>query len=54
MNNKIINSNEYIIITIYIDNIVNEIFKIAYLIIKVHIIKNLKINIFINMNIITL
>ena len=53
MNNKIVNINEYAMITIYIKKIINDKKKNAYLTIKIHVINNFKINIFINTNIIT-
>ena len=46
-----INIIKYIIITIYIRGIFNEQLKIIYLIIKIYIINNFKINIFINIDI---
>ena len=53
INNKILNLNKYIIITIYMNDIINDIFKIIFLIIKVYLVKDLKINILINIDIIT-
>lgn len=53
MNNKVIKSDEYTIIIIYITNLFNSVIRKIYLIIKIHIIKDLKINMFINTNIIT-
>ena len=52
VSNKIIQTNKYAIITIYIINTIFDIIRIASLIIKVYFINNLKINIFINTNII--
>ena len=47
VNNKIININNNITITIYMKNIIDNV-------IKIHVINNFKINIFININTITL
>ena len=53
INNKIIHINKYITISIYIQNTFDNLTKTIYFIIKVYIINNLKINIFIDINIIT-
>ena len=53
MNNKIVNINEYVIIMIYIKRIIDGRERSACLIMKVHVINNLKVNIFINTNIMT-
>ena len=53
VNNKIVNTDEYAMITIYIKEIVNGIKRSACLTIKVHVINNLKTNILIETNIIT-
>ena len=44
--------NKYIIITIYVIDIIFDVTRIASLIIKVYLVNNLKINILININII--
>ena len=53
INDKIVSINKYVIIKIYIKDIINNVIKIIYFIIKIHVINNFKINIIINMNIIT-
>ena len=53
MNNKIVNINEFVIITIYIKKIINDVKRSVYFTMKVHIINDFKTNIFIDMNIIT-
>ena len=53
VDNKIIHINEYIIISIYIRNTFNNLIKTIYFIIKIYIINNFKINILIDINIIT-
>ena len=53
VSNKIINIDEYIVVTIYVNNIVDDIARTACLIIKVHIIDNLKANILISTDTIT-
>ena len=52
MNNKIVNINEFIIITIYIKKVINDVKRSIYLTMKVYIINNFKTNIFIDTNII--
>ena len=51
INNKIINFDKYIFITIYVNELIKRIIKIVYLIIKFYIVNNFKINIFINIDI---
>ena len=53
VNNKIINIDEYIMITIYIKEIVNDMKRSTCLTIKIYIINDLKTNILIKTNIIT-
>ena len=50
VSNKIVQIDKYIIITIYIIDIIFDVTRITSLIIKVHLINNLKINIFIDIN----
>ena len=52
VNNKIVQTNKYILITIYIIDIIFDVIRIAFFIIKVHLVNNLKINILIDINII--
>ena len=52
--NKIIYLDEYTIVIIYINSIINGVSKTTYLIIEVYIIDNLKANILIKTDIITL
>ena len=54
INNKIIRINEYITISIYVRNTLDDLARTACFIIKIHIVNNLKINIFIDINIMTL
>ena len=54
IDNKIIRINEYTTILIYIRNILNNLTKTIYFIMKSYIINNLKINLLIDINIITL
>ena len=51
--NKIIYSNEYAIITIYVTGLVGGVTRTTYLTIEVYIVDNLKANILIGTNIIT-
>ena len=53
INNKIIYINEYMTISIYVRNILNDLIRTIYFIIKVYIINNFKVNIFIDIDIIT-
>ena len=53
MNNKIVNFDKYVFITIYVDELIKKIIKIICLIIKLYIVNNFKINIFIDIDIIT-
>ena len=53
INNKIIYINKYITMLIYVRNIFDNLIKKTCFIIKIHIVNNLKINIFIDINIIT-
>ena len=53
VNNKVINLDKYMIIIIYVIELINNVIKKTYLVIKVYIIKDLKINIFIDINIMT-
>ena len=50
VSNKIISISEYVIVIIYIKSLIDRIPKMAYLIIEVHIVNNLKANILINTN----
>ena len=52
VSNKIVQIDKYIIIIIYIIDTIFDITRIASLTIKVYLINNLKINIFIDINII--
>ena len=52
--NKIIHSNEYAIITIYVTSLVGGVTRTTYLTMEVYIVDNLKANILIGTNIITL
>ena len=45
--------NKYIMIIIYINDIINNAIKTTYFIIKIYFINNFKINIFFEINIIT-
>ena len=52
LENRIVKTNKYIILIIYIDKVLNNnTSKIVYFIIKIYLIKNLKINILIKNNI---
>ena len=53
MKNKIININKYVIIIIYVNDVINNIIRIIYFTMKMHFINDLKINIFFETNIIT-
>ena len=53
MKNKIINMNKYVIIIIYVNDVINNIIKTIYFTMKMHFINDLKINIFLKTNIIT-
>ena len=53
INNKIIRINEYVMISIYVRDTFNNLTKTIYFIIKIHIINDFKINIFIDINTIT-
>ena len=53
MGNKIIYSNEYAVIIIYVTSLVEGVTRTTYLIIEVYIIDNFKANILIGTNIIT-
>ena len=53
INNKIIRINKYATISIYVRNTLNDLIRTIYFIIKIHIMNDLKINIFIDINIIT-
>ena len=48
MSNKIVQTDEYIIITIYVIDIIFDVTRTASFIMKVHLVNNLKINIFID------
>ena len=50
--NKIVQTNKYIIIIIYVIDIISEIIRTASLIMKIYLVNNLKINILIDTNII--
>ena len=52
--NKIINVTKFIIINLYFSNTLNDNLVFAKIFIKMHLIKNLKINIFIETNILIL
>ena len=52
INNKIVNFDEYVFVTIYVDKLIKKIIKIVYLIMKFHIVNNFKTNIFIDIDII--
>ena len=54
LENRIVRTNKYIILIIYIDEVFNNIFKIVYFIIEIYLVKNLKVNIFINNDILVL
>ena len=54
VDNKIIRINEYVIMLIYVRNIFDDLIKTIYFIIKVYIINDFKINIFIDIDIMTL
>ena len=51
INNKIVNINEYIIITIYVRDTLNGQWRIVYLIMNIYIVNDLKTYIFIGINI---
>ena len=50
VSNKIVQTNKYIIIIIYIIDTIFDVTRIASLIIKVHLVDNLKVNILINID----
>ena len=50
VSNKIIQTNKYIIIIIYIIDTIFDVMRITSLIIKVHLVDNLKINILIDID----
>ena len=52
ISNKIIQTNKYIIIIIYIIDTIFDVIRITSLIIKVHLVNNLKVNILIDIDII--
>ena len=52
--NKVVNKNKYIIIIVYINNIINDITKTIYFTMKIQFINDFKINILLETNIITL
>ena len=53
VNNKIIHINEYITISIYVRNTFDDLIKTACFIMKVHIVNDFKVNIFIDIDIMT-
>ena len=54
IDNKIIRINKYITISIYVRDIFDDLIKTIYLIMKIYIINDFKINIFIDIDIVTL
>ena len=53
MKNKVVNTNKYIIIIIYVNDVINDIIKTIYFTMKIYLINDFKINIFLETNIIT-
>ena len=53
MKNKIVNTNEYVTIIIYVNNIINDIIKTIYFMMKIYFINDFKINILFETDIIT-
>ena len=51
--NKIVNTNKYVIMIVYINDVINSITKTVYFTMKMHLINDFKINIFLETNIIT-
>ena len=53
MKNKVVNINEYIMIIIYINDVINDIIKTICFIMKIHFINDFKINILFKTDIMT-
>ena len=51
--NKVVNTNKYNIMIVYINDVINNIIKIVYFTMKIHLINDLKVNILFETNIIT-
>ena len=53
MKNKVVSTNKYIMMIVYINDVINNIIKTVYFTMKMHLVNNLKVNILLETNIIT-
>ena len=51
--NKVVNTNKYVMMIVYVNNIINDIIKTICFTMKVHFVNDLKVNILLETNIIT-
>ena len=51
--NKVVSTNKYVMIIVYVNNVINDIIRTIFFTIKMHLVNDLKINIFFETNIIT-